>query len=89
MPHFNIIDSPALNAFAMGLTKTYSITLTRGIVEAPEPEELNAVIAHELTHHEPGCKADDGGYYLSEFQLSGRGHVSPLLYGRYTAMTIW
>jgi len=51
MPHFEIIDSPAMNAFASGISeKTYSITLTRGIVEALQDDELEAVIAHELTH---------------------------------------
>ena len=51
MPRFQIIDSPALNAFASGINeKTYAITLTRGIVHALEDDELNAVIAHELTH---------------------------------------
>ena len=51
MPKFQIIDSPALNAFASGINeKTYAITLTRGIVYALEDDELNAVIAHELTH---------------------------------------
>ena len=51
MPEFEIIDSPALNAFASGLTEsTYTITLTRGIVEALQDDELEAVIAHELTH---------------------------------------
>ena len=51
VPQFRIIDSPALNAFASGLNdKTYTITLTRGIIEALEDEELEAVIAHELSH---------------------------------------
>lgn len=51
MPQFEIIDSPALNAFASGINEeTYRITLTRGIIEALEDDELEAVIAHELTH---------------------------------------
>jgi len=51
MPSLQIIDSPALNAFASGLTeKTYCITLTRGIVEALQDDELEAVIGHELSH---------------------------------------
>lgn len=51
MPKFQIIDSPALNAFASGINeKTYAITLTRGIVEALPDDELEAVIGHELTH---------------------------------------
>jgi len=51
MPKLQIIDSPAMNAFASGLSeKNYAITLTRGIVEALEANELEAVMAHELTH---------------------------------------
>ncbi len=51
MPSFQIIDSPQMNAFASGINeKTYTITLTRGIVEALEDDELEGVIAHELTH---------------------------------------
>lgn len=51
MPKFEMIDSPAMNAFASGISeKTYTITLTRGIVEALQDDELEAVIAHELTH---------------------------------------
>lgn len=51
MPRFEVIDSPALNAFAAGLNdKTYKIVLTRGIIEALRDDELEAVIAHELSH---------------------------------------
>ncbi|MBI1366379.1 MAG: M48 family metalloprotease [Alphaproteobacteria bacterium] len=51
MPRLNIIESPALNAFASGISeKTYTITLTRGIIEALDRDELEAVMAHELTH---------------------------------------
>lgn len=51
MPQFEIIDSPALNAFASGINrKTYRIVLTRGIIERLSTDELEGVIAHELTH---------------------------------------
>lgn len=51
MPKLYIIESPALNAYASGLTQqSYSVTLTRGIIEALDKDELEAVIAHELTH---------------------------------------
>jgi heat shock protein HtpX len=51
MPKVNIIDSPALNAFASGLNeKTYTITLTRGIIDKLDDAELEGVIAHELMH---------------------------------------
>ncbi|MBU0660669.1 M48 family metallopeptidase [Patescibacteria group bacterium] len=51
MPKVHIIDSPALNAFATGRDPEHaSIALTRGIIEALENEELEGVIAHELSH---------------------------------------
>ncbi len=51
MPQFEVIDSPALNAFASGIDeKSYRIVLTRGIIEKLDDAELEAVIAHELTH---------------------------------------
>lgn len=51
MPKLQIIESSALNAFASGLTeKTYSVTLTRGIVDTLDDKELEGVIAHELMH---------------------------------------
>ena len=51
MPSFEIIDSPALNAFASGLDKkSFRIVLTRGLVESLPDDELEAVIGHELTH---------------------------------------
>jgi heat shock protein HtpX len=51
MPAFEVIDSPALNAFASGINqKTYKIVLTRGLIERLQDDELEGVIAHELTH---------------------------------------
>lgn len=51
MPALRIIESDALNAFATGLHKgQYSITVTRGLLNALTDEELEAVLAHELTH---------------------------------------
>lgn len=51
MPRLQVIDSPALNAFASGINdNTYTITLTRGIVQALDKQALEAVIAHELAH---------------------------------------
>ncbi len=88
MPHFNIIDSPALNAFASGINeKTYSITLTRGIVEALEPEELNAVIAHELTHimNRDVRLMMVAIIFVGIFSFLAEVTFRSLLYGRYTA----
>ncbi|MBI5728569.1 MAG: M48 family metallopeptidase [Candidatus Magasanikbacteria bacterium] len=51
VPKIHLIDSPALNAFATGRDPAHaSIALTTGIVEALENEELEGVIAHELSH---------------------------------------
>ncbi|HBI00806.1 MAG TPA: M48 family metallopeptidase [Flavobacterium sp.] len=51
MPKVEIIESSALNAYASGIDeKTYTVTLTRGIIEALEEDELEGVIAHELMH---------------------------------------
>jgi heat shock protein HtpX len=50
-PKVHIINSPALNAFATGRDPQHaSIALTTGIIEALENEELEGVIAHELSH---------------------------------------
>ena len=51
MPKINIINDPQLNAFASGINKkTYTVTLTTGIMDVLSDEELEGVIAHELTH---------------------------------------
>ncbi|MEZ5891674.1 MAG: M48 family metallopeptidase [Parvularculaceae bacterium] len=51
MPQLNIIETPAMNAFASGLTdKSYRVTVTRGLIETLNKDELEAVLAHELTH---------------------------------------
>ena len=51
MPKINLIEDSALNAFASGLNKnTYTVTLTRGIIDTLNDEELEGVIAHELSH---------------------------------------
>jgi heat shock protein HtpX len=51
MPALQIIDTPALNAYASGLREgQYVVAVTRGLVDALAPDELEAVLAHELTH---------------------------------------
>jgi heat shock protein HtpX len=51
MPAVNVINDDSLNAFAGGINnRTYSVTLTTGIISKLDDEELEAVIAHELTH---------------------------------------
>lgn len=51
MPKINIIYDDSLNAFASGINKnTYTITLSKGIIDNLNDEELEGVIAHELSH---------------------------------------
>ncbi|MGH1456433.1 MAG: M48 family metallopeptidase [Alphaproteobacteria bacterium] len=51
LPHMEIIESHARNAFASGISKdSYSVTVTRGLMHSLAPDELEAVLAHELTH---------------------------------------
>jgi len=51
MPTLRIADDDALNAFATGLNqKQYSITVTRGLINALNDQEIEAVLGHELTH---------------------------------------
>lgn len=51
MPQINIINDPQLNAFASGIDdKTYTVTLTTGILDMLDDEELKGVVGHELTH---------------------------------------
>ncbi|HWE17979.1 MAG TPA: M48 family metallopeptidase [Hyphomicrobiaceae bacterium] len=51
MPALHLIETPALNAYASGLREgQYVIAVTRGLVDALAPDELEAVLAHELTH---------------------------------------
>ena len=51
MPKIDIIYDKSLNAFASGINdRTYTVTLSQGIIEKLDDEELQAVIAHELSH---------------------------------------
>ena len=51
MPKINIIYDNSLNAFASGINeRTYTITLSQGIIQKLKDDELEAVIAHELSH---------------------------------------
>jgi heat shock protein HtpX len=51
MPKLRIMETDQLNAFASGINeKTFTVTLTRGIIEKLDDRELEGVIAHELMH---------------------------------------
>lgn len=50
-PMLKVIETPAMNAFASGIRdKNYTVTLTRGLINNLDDDELEAVIAHELSH---------------------------------------
>jgi len=50
-PRIYLVSDPAMNAFATGRDPMHaSIALTTGIVQGLENEELEGVIAHELSH---------------------------------------
>lgn len=51
MPRLEIIETRARNAFASGIdTNTYCVTVTRGLLQSLEKDEVEAVLGHELTH---------------------------------------
>src|ERR1700686_541589 len=51
MPKLKIIESDALNAFATGLNqRQYAVTVTTGLLNALNDQEVEAVLGHELTH---------------------------------------
>ncbi len=51
MPQINVVEDAQLNAFASGIdAKSYTVTLTTGIIDRLDDDELSGVVAHELTH---------------------------------------
>jgi heat shock protein HtpX len=51
MPKLKVMDSDALNAFATGLNRRqYAVTVTTGILNTLNDQEMEAVLGHELTH---------------------------------------
>jgi heat shock protein HtpX len=51
MPRLEIIETHARNAFASGVDqKSFSVTVTRGLLNSLTKDELEGVLAHELTH---------------------------------------
>ncbi|NJO54152.1 MAG: M48 family metallopeptidase [Bacteroidales bacterium] len=50
-PKVALIDSDGLNAFATGWSETDAVVgVTRGLLKALDDDELEAVLAHEMTH---------------------------------------
>jgi heat shock protein HtpX len=51
MPKLYIVDTDAMNAYASGIdARSYAITVTSGLLAQLDADELEAVLAHELTH---------------------------------------
>ena len=51
IPQIYVIEDDSLNAFASGINaRSFSVTLSRGIIDKLEDDELEGVIAHELSH---------------------------------------
>jgi heat shock protein HtpX len=50
-PRLQVIETDILNAYASGMNeKQYRIAVTRGLMNALDDQELEAVLGHELTH---------------------------------------
>ncbi len=51
VPKLYIVDTDAMNAYASGIDeRSYAITVTSGLLAVLNEDELEAVLAHELTH---------------------------------------
>lgn len=51
MPQLKIMETEVLNAFASGMNdQQYAVTVTRGLLNTLNRDELEGVLAHELTH---------------------------------------
>jgi heat shock protein HtpX len=51
MPTLRVIETEGMNAFASGLHEgRFNVTVTRGLLQSLDRDELEAVLAHELTH---------------------------------------
>ncbi len=51
MPKLKIVESDALNAYATGLNqRQYAVTVTTGLLNALNDQEIESVLGHELTH---------------------------------------
>jgi heat shock protein HtpX len=51
MPTLRVIETDGMNAFASGVHEgRFSVTVTRGLLQTLDRDELEAVLGHELTH---------------------------------------
>ena len=86
MPKINVIEDRSLNAFASGINrKSYTVTLTRGIIDRLDDDELEGVIAHELSH----IRNNDvrllivSIVFVGIFTLIAQVALRSLMYGRF------
>ena len=55
VPQLYLINNDSMNAFATGRDKKHSVVaVTRGLLEKLSPDEVEGVVAHELTHIDNG-----------------------------------
>ena len=51
MPKLKVMESDAMNAFATGLNpRQYAVTVTTGLLNNLDDQEIEAVLGHEITH---------------------------------------
>ena len=51
MPKLKVMESDAMNAFATGLNRRqYAVTVTTGLLNNLDDQEIEAVLGHEITH---------------------------------------
>ena len=81
MPALQIIDTPALNAYASGLREgQYLIAVTRGLVDTLADDELEAVLAPRThPHPQPRHPADGDRRHLRRHLRVLRRHDHPRL----------
>ena len=78
MPKVNVVDDPQLNAFASGIDKnSYTVTVTTGLLDRLNDEELAGVIGHELTHIRNLCR-----YHLHRHVAGGTDDLQPVVVRR-------
>jgi Zn-dependent protease with chaperone function/predicted RNA-binding Zn-ribbon protein involved in translation (DUF1610 family) len=85
LPELYISPEPVMNAFAMGMKRT-TIVLTRGLVEAMNPQEILAVMAHELGHVK--CEHMVNKTVASLIAEFGAGLLAELIPGAGPALTM-
>lgn len=82
-PKLKVIETPVLNAYASGIRdKNYTVTLTRGLLNELDDEELESVIAHELSHirHKDVRMLIIAIIFVGIFAFVGEGIVRSMFY---------